>query len=194
VQKITRSAQYFPAIQYGEAGVAAAEGEKELNRLSEEGMAEVPSVGKPGGVVVRGEIRRDVSVNLCTLKDLTTEDGKEAVNLRRYLLGLTLVAMTQFEGKAYNLRQGCQLVRDPGKKAQCTIVNVDGSETAFAITPEEALAFAKAAAEVFGVGRDRTATFNATEAKESLKADKEAKGKKAGKGKPEAPASAKEDQ
>jgi len=185
VEKITRSAQYFPAIPYAEAGVASEEGEKALNKLSEEGMAEVPSVGKLGGVVVNGEIRRDVSVNLCTLKDITCPGEGEGTMLRRYLLGLTLVAMAHFDGKAFNLRQGCQLVRVPERKPQLTLVKVDGTEETVSLSLEDVLAYAEVAAAAFGVGEDRVGTFDPIAAKEALTPKKEGKAKKGSKGQKE---------
>jgi CRISPR-associated protein Csb1 len=94
-------------------------------KLSEKGFADAPATwrtdkvsqyrdGAPnpearvlGGIVVRGAIEREVTVNLLALRNLkgaTEEAGKQ---VRRYLLGLSLIAAT--EELELFLREGCQL-------------------------------------------------------------------------------------
>src|SRR5262249_22672111 len=94
-------------------------------KLSEKGFADAPATwrtdkvaqyrdGAPnpearvlGGIVVRGAIEREVTVNLLALRNLkgATEDAGKQV--RRYLLGLSLIAAT--EDLDLFLREGCLL-------------------------------------------------------------------------------------
>ena len=60
-----------------------------------------------GGVLVRGSIERDVTVNLVALRRLEGAEDKETKALRRYLLSLALVAATA-DFDLY-LREGCHL-------------------------------------------------------------------------------------
>jgi CRISPR-associated protein Csb1 len=173
VLEYRRSAQYFPALKYAEAGVAS---EDVLNKFSTEGMAEVPATFQHGGIEARGGVRRDASLNLCTLRDILAADAGRTLALQRYILGLALVALTYFDGKTLNLRQGCQLVGVPDKPMKRVLVNADGTETPFEITRESAVEYAIAAAEAFGVGPDRPdVKFDAKTAKESLKKKPEGK-------------------
>lgn len=164
VVKLERSAQYFPALKYDEAGVAS---EEKLEKASTEGMAEVPAHGL-GGVQVRGGICRRGSLNLVTLRGLTASDAEATKKLQRYILGLALVALTYHDGKCLNLRQGCQLVLDKERKARRWTVMADGKDNDFSLTVEDALAYAVAAAEAFGVGQNVTDTFKPDLAKKAL--------------------------
>lgn len=60
-----------------------------------------------GGVLVRGSIERDVTVNLVALRRLQGAEDEETKALRRYLLSLALVAATA-DFDLY-LREGCHL-------------------------------------------------------------------------------------
>jgi CRISPR-associated protein Csb1 len=169
VRPLRRSAQFNAAIDFEAAGVKPPKGKK----LSAAGMDSAPATFELGGVLVEDGIRRDASINLCTLRDLQAENDEQTRLLQRYILGLALVAMTCMDGKALNLRQGCQLVADASKDASRRLVNADGSESEFALTGDEAIAFAKAAADAFGIGDDRVdETFDPTKAKEALKNSK----------------------
>jgi len=103
------------------------EAEKKKVDLSVKGLADAPATfrktkipqyrkGKPnpdarvlGGVHVKGRIEREVTVNLLALRGLRggDKDEAEAKHVRRYLLGLTLLAATQ-EMDLF-LREGCLL-------------------------------------------------------------------------------------
>lgn len=172
-----RSAQYFPALDYAGVGVTAGEGEAALQKLSVEGMAEAPAVFEHGGIEALGGICREASLNLCTLRDIATPsaldpDKKQTLALQRYVLGLSLVAITYFDGKTLNLRQGCQLVGVPEKPMVRVLVNPDGTEKPFQIA--DSIAYATAAANAFEVGPDRKdIQFDAKTAKAALKKKKE---------------------
>ena len=108
----------------------------------------------------------------------------DARRLQRYILGLALVAFTRLPG-GY-IRQGTLLVSDTrdGMGRQSNEVFPDGRRVPFAVTHEQALAFAKDAAKAFGVGENRNVVFDAKLAETDLKeAKKEGKGGKKSKGK-----------
>ncbi len=178
VTVLHRSAQYNPATDYGALGVVEPEEKAKAEKdqkspLAQRGYVHVPSVGAPGGIVARGEIVRTVTVNLVALRQL---DGAKGPALRRYILGLALVAAT--EPQDGFLRQGCLLTPDPDHPARWELVARDGTRTLLALTAEGALDYATRAATAFGVGPDRQATFSVDRAKEDLKAD-DKKAKKA---------------
>ena len=165
VEPLTRSAQYAPPVDYagldvfGPAQRGKQEGEGK-SRLAQRGFVHVPAIGQLGGIVVLGEIRRDVTVNLVALRRLEGEDGSA---LRRYILGLALVAATApIEGF---LRQGCLLTPDPDLPACWTAVARDGAREKIELDGDAALAYAADAASAFGVGGDRTVAFDKALAK-----------------------------
>lgn len=98
---------------------------KEKVDLSVKGFADAPAIfrktkiaqfkeGLPnqearvlGGVLVRGAIEREVTVNLVALRSIRGEDDDKTKEIRRYLLGLSLFAATA-ELDLY-LREGCHL-------------------------------------------------------------------------------------
>lgn len=165
VRPLRRSAQFNAAIDFEAAGVNPRKGKK----LSAAGMDSAPATFELGGVLVDDGIRRDASINLCTLRNLRAENDDQTSLLQRYILGLALVAMTCTDGKALNLRQGCQLVADASKNASRRLVNADGSESDFVLSSHDAIAFAKATADAFGVGEDRIdQSFDPEKAAESL--------------------------
>lgn len=175
VSPLTRSAQYNPPLNYAALGVISeaeqqkAEG-KSGSDLAERGFVHVPATGAHGGVVASGPIERTVTVNLVALRRLDGENGQA---LRRYILGLALVAATEpLDGF---LRQGCLLVQDEASPAEWRIVSRDGQRTPLGLSPEAALSYAKDAAAAFGVGSDRRVTFR----KELAQADLKEKGRRA---------------
>ncbi len=167
VLEYRRSSQFNAALDYESAGVAPGKGEK---KLSEVGMDGAPATFQHGGIEARGGICREASLNLCTLRDIVTSDTKETLKLQRYILGLALVAITHFDGKALNLRQGCQLVGIPDKPMSRHLIKSDGTIDPFDVDRDAAIAYASATADDFGVGEDRlNETFDAKAAKAALK-------------------------
>jgi CRISPR-associated protein Csb1 len=73
-------------------------------KLSEKGFNDAPAVGL-GGIVVRGPIQRDVTINLVALRGLN--GGELTDTLRKYLLGLSILAATS--DIELFLREGCNL-------------------------------------------------------------------------------------
>ena len=164
VIEFKRSSQFNAALDFEAAGVVPGKGDK---KLSEVGMDSAPAAFQLGGVEAKGGICRTSTLNLCTLRDIL---GKPKESLQRYILGLALVAMTYFDGKTLNLRQGCQLVAAPGKPMTRTLVYADGAEETFDIDRDMALAYATVAAKEFGVGKDCVdAKFSPELAKRMLK-------------------------
>ncbi|MFM2043933.1 MAG: hypothetical protein RLY86_2509 [Pseudomonadota bacterium] len=164
VDVLHRSAQFIPAADYAALGVFGDVTKEKPEKLADRGYAHVPSVNAPGGIVARGGIRRTVTVNLVALRQL---GGEEGVKLRRYVLGLALVAAA--EPQDGFLRQGCLLTPHPDQPAHWTLVTRDGRREPVALTPEVALDYAKATAAAFGVGPSRRVAFDNAKAKADLK-------------------------
>jgi len=176
VTPLTRSAQYNPPIDYSALEVFSAEekGKQEGNPkspLAQRGFVHVPAAAALGGVVARGAIERQVTVNLIALRRLSGENGAA---LRRYVLGLAIVAATApLDGF---LRQGCLVTPDPAAPGEWAAVARDGTRSAIALTEAAAHAYAAKAATAFGVGPGRRVAFK----KELAQADvKETEKKKA---------------
>jgi CRISPR-associated protein Csb1 len=179
VVQIKRSAQYNPPIDYAALEVfseeekAKQEGDPK-SPLAKRGFVHVPAVDAPGGIIARGPIEWDITVNFVALRRLNAENGTA---LRRYILGLALVAAT--EAPDGFLRQGCLLTPDPGAPGQWVSVGRNGQRTPLALTSEDALSYATAAAAAFGVGPDRRVAFKREFAQEDLKElDKKKQAKK----------------
>ena len=102
------------------------EAKKNKKALSDVGLADAPAVFRKndkipkyrdgvlnsearvlGGVLVRGRIEREVTVNLVALRGIRGVGDTNTVEIRKYLLGLTLVAATA-EMDLF-LREGCHL-------------------------------------------------------------------------------------
>jgi CRISPR-associated protein Csb1 len=176
VTPLRRSAQYTPALDYAALEVFSeedkqkAEGRAE-SPLAQRGFVHVPATGAPGGVVARGPIVRDTTVNLVALRRL---DGENGAALRRYILGLSLAAA--IEPMDAFLRQGCLLVPDTNVPAQWVLVGRRGERSPVALEEGAVLAYAESKAKAFGVGQSKRVAFNNDLAKQDAKkADKKAK-------------------
>lgn len=181
VTELRRSAQYVPATEYVKEGILPETADKAAEEAySERGFIHVPATGTHGGIIAKGGIRRDATLALAALKLIHAgTDAAATLTLRRYILGLALVAFTRLPG-GY-LRQGTILVADPDKKREASEVFADGTRKPFEVKHEDTLRYAQAAADAFGKGEDRSVPFDAEKAKDDL-AGKEGKDKK-GKGK-----------
>lgn len=165
VARLTRSAQYNPAIEYVEAGLLDDTEDKEaLKAYSERGFRHVPASATHGGVIAKGDIRREVTLQVAALRLLRGTGDDETKKLRAYLLGLALVAFTK--PAVGFLRQGCNLVLDGNRKPESKVVFPDGRREDSGLTHDAALAFAKRAASAFGVGESRTVKFDTKLAKD----------------------------
>jgi CRISPR-associated protein Csb1 len=167
VEELTRSAQYNPPIDYIGLGLLdEAEDKKVLDAASELGFRHAPAAGTPGGILVRGEIRRDATLSLVGLRSLGPK-GPTGDALRRYVLGLALVAITH--DRPHDLRQGCLLVSNPDRPVEWEMVGNDGTRTRVEPDSKAALAFAQAAVKEFGIGESRTVEFDRSAANAAIK-------------------------
>ena len=177
IKELTRSAQYATI-----AGQIIGDGEAETQKEGKEselGLAHVPAVGTHGGVEVHGGIRRDTMINLVALRSLSSSSREEKDNLklRRYILGLALVALTADQDGF--LREGCHLVPDESNPAQWSLVRHDGSKgIPPTLEPGTVRQFADKAAGAFKVKQGTiTATFDSTLANKLLTLSKDARKK-----------------
>lgn len=172
VDVLTRSAQYNPPLDYADLDVFTATDKEKAegnpkSPLAQRGFVHVPAVNTHGGIIARGQIRRDVTVNLVALRRLEGADGRK---LRRYVLGLALVAATaSMDGF---LRAGCLLTLDPDKTPVWTCVARSGQRTEVPLNEERALAYAEIAADAFGVGVSRRVAFDKNRARQDAKEKK----------------------
>jgi CRISPR-associated protein Csb1 len=187
VRELTRRAQYVPPLDYAALDVfteeekAKAEGDPR-SPLAVRGFVHQPVSKREsihGGVIADGGIRRDATLGLAALRHLhagkDTEDTDKTLVLRRYILGLSLLAFTA-PTESY-LRQGCTLVLNPDEAREFVEVYPDGRRQPCGVTHEIALQFATEAAKAFGVGESRTVPFEKERAKRDVKADEAGKGK-----------------
>jgi CRISPR-associated protein Csb1 len=126
--------------------------------LSAQGLSDSPAGRTPGGVIAKEGIKREALLNLIALRALGSSDAESTRKLQRYILGLALVAFVA-PAQLY-LRQGCLLVASETKPAGKQIVWRTGKREALALTEEQVLAFAKAAAKEFRVGPEIQAIFD----------------------------------
>jgi CRISPR-associated protein Csb1 len=184
VVPLTRSAQYNRATKYVEYGLVPEEldkGSGDNNPLSREGFKDNPATGSHGGVLVGGDIRRDMTINLTAIRrlrvpkdsDPTKDDPERTLKLRRYILGLVLVAATARCEDKYNLREGCQLKQKGGHKPVWRVVSYEGEDVELTgLTEDVAAAYADAAAKAFGVENFPEFEFDQKAAEKWLRLDK----------------------
>ena len=182
IDELKRSAQYKPPVEYAELEVFSEDEKKkqegkDKNPLAQGGFVHVPAKREHGGIVVHGEIRRETTVNLIALRRLHGDNGTA---LRRYVLGLALVAATApLDGF---LRQGCLITPDPDASGVWKSVRRDGVRKAVALDGASALKMAwEAYRGFFGDAppASRTVEFSKELAKEEVAKAKKRAAKKA---------------
>jgi CRISPR-associated protein Csb1 len=186
VRKLTRSATYIAPVNCVAEGLLSAEDAEKAskdskNPLSQTGLVNALANETHGGVIADGGIRRDATLALSALKLLKAKSNKQnasdkdhedaTIKLRRYILGLALVAFTRLPRGYY--RQGTILVGATDKNGEplpSTIeeVALSGKHTPAKITAEETLKYAKATANDFGIEKEKTASFEAAKAKSAI--------------------------
>lgn len=159
VRKLHRAAQYFSSLEKDEVeGLLGTDTQKQRKPLSKAGFLDAPSGLTHGGVIVEGDIVRTTIVNLTALRALGAAGADQQTAVRRYILGLTLVAaMAPID---LFLRQGCLLVGAAGKQPESTLVYRDGRREELTLALADVEAFARSAAAAFGVGPGRTVNFD----------------------------------
>lgn len=186
VSYITRSAQFdavFDAKQMFEDKEYREYGTGNNNPLSAHGLQDAPAAGTHGGVRVFGTIKRRTQINLVGLRALavTNENGDiekdETMKLRRYLLGLALVAARC--QTSYNLREGCLLTRVSEKAA---VVYSDGKRSDFDLGLQAVWDYAQAAAQDFDATlqsrQSREVQFEVPKVRAKIESEKSKRGKK----------------
>jgi CRISPR-associated protein Csb1 len=172
VQELKRAAQYNPPVDYKSLELFSAEDMEraegdQKSPLAKRGYVHVPSTGVPGGVVARGPIVRELTINLVALRQLNTAENRDT--LREYILGLALVA------GAYPielfLRQGCLLTADADAPSQWVAIHRDGTQQPIELTVERAIEFASARAKQFGIDAPRKVSFLASAARADVAAE-----------------------
>lgn len=158
VKRLRRSAQFNPSTDYiGDKLLEDTTDATRKKAYAERGFVHVPATGSHGGVIATGEIRRDATLSLAALRLLAAGDKDKTLALRRYILGLSLVAFTS--NTATYLRQGCNLV--PSEKPRVfNLVHSDGKREAQTLTLADALKYATAAATSFVVEEGKEVVFD----------------------------------
>ena len=185
VRELRRSAQFNPAAEYINEKLLDDPADKATrDAYSVKGFTHVPASATHGGVIADGGVRRDATLALAALRLLHAErDEAKTLALRRYILGLSLVAFTA--NRLGYLRQGCLLVPNPDAPREFSEVGMDGRRAACGITHAAAVEYATAAAKEFGVGADRMVEFDKAKAVLDIsgEGDTKATAKSRGKGK-----------
>ena len=125
IDKLSRSAQYFPPVNYrDEKLLGEYKDKKEKDARSVLGFNDIPSTNTHGGIIAHGDIRKDTVVNLAALQRINADDDVNTRVLQKYILGLSLISTSSI--KEWYLRQGCLLVKDPERITEWNLVYHDG--------------------------------------------------------------------
>jgi CRISPR-associated protein Csb1 len=187
VKKLTRSANYLvqQQLDYTKEGhLPLWRSDKEKELYSKRGFLNALASASHGGVQlmkgdkIQGSIRRDATLGLAALRRLAVLAANGALStdqtqtLRRYILGLALVALMATQ-ETY-LRQGCNLVpADEGKSRTFEIVHSSGKREPCQLTHDDAKKYAQVAAQAFGAGGNRQVAFDKKLAENDIKGDEE---------------------
>lgn len=187
VSVVSRRGQFMPA--FDKAGIDW-DGFDE-NKLADIGLDDVPVptnnakggvikndygtiIASHGGVRVFGKITRRTQINLVGLRALAVTDENGAINeaetmkMRRYLLGLALLAARC--QTSYNFREGCLLTR---VSEESNAVYSDGKRPSFDWNLSATFDYAAAAAQEFGVDANkREIQFEVPKVRAKAEADK----------------------
>jgi len=160
VRPLTRSATYIPPVDHIASGnIPDHEGDKKKkDAYSARGWLHALSTGTHGGVIADGGIRRDAVLHLAALRlRKAGNDEKKTLALRRYILGLALIALTATT-ETY-LRQGCNIVLDAQHPRECKLVFSDGRRDDLNLEDKDVLSYAKEVAKEFGINSGREVQF-----------------------------------
>jgi CRISPR-associated protein Csb1 len=175
VRPLHRSAQFNPATDYvGEKLLDEPTDKATRDAYAERGFVHVPAAWSHGGVIADGGILRSATLGLAALRLLHAgRDANRTLALRRYILGLSLVAFTHTPS-GY-LRQGCLLVVDPSEPSEFVEVYPNGDRKPCGITHDGAMKYASDVAREFGVGESKTVAFETDRAKRDVKGEGDVK-------------------
>lgn len=165
---LKRAAQYVSAIEEDTRRDMGIDSKSLQDKAfpAEFGLVDNPSGRVPGGVIANQGIKREAYINLVALRSLTAGSSEDTVGLRRYILGLTLIAF--LAPIDLYLRQGCLLCQDPGIPPLRKETRRDGTSSDLTLSSDEALKFAQEASAEFGVGESRETMFDAKLVKVAL--------------------------
>ncbi|MFN0024351.1 MAG: type I-U CRISPR-associated RAMP protein Csb1/Cas7u [Parvularculaceae bacterium] len=183
ITELHRAAQYVPPLDYvAEDLLEEPKDKAEADLRSSKGYRHAPAIWRDegrkekvlGGVLARGPIERNVTVNLIALRRL---GGSNALALRRYILGLSLVAACE-PVEAF-LRAGCMVTPDPEAPARWASVARDGKRVAMDLDDKAAKDYAEAVSRAHGVAAPKRVNFDKKLAQEDLidSAGKKGRGK-----------------
>jgi CRISPR-associated protein Csb1 len=173
IDSLTRSAQFTGALEKEETEKLGVD----QDFLSNQGLSDSPAGRGPGGVIARGGVIREATLNLIVLRSLGGTTAEETQRLQRYILGLALVAF--FAPAELFLREGCLLTVSGDQKTEVQAVFRDGRRKPVAVDLNESLQFAQKSALTFGVGPNLEAVFSGEQVKaESDKRKAESDNKK----------------
>ena len=174
VKRLKRSAQYNPSTDYIGDKLIEETADKALkDAYAERGFVHVPATGSHGGVLATGGIRRDATLSLAALRLLAVgNDSAKTLELRRYILGLSLVAFTS-NASTY-LRQGCNLVPTE-RLREFNLVHSDGKRDPQSLTHTDALKYATVTAKAFGVSEGKEVLFDGKLAQLDIKGEGDVK-------------------
>jgi CRISPR-associated protein Csb1 len=130
---------------------------RKVSRSAGEAMSEFthglpnPNRRVLGGIMARGSIIRDVTINLIALRALRTRDEIGTRVLREYILSLTLVAATIEADDMFFLREGCLLRSSLEREQDWRIVHRRGEDawTSLAIARDALIAGARKGQEQY---------------------------------------------
>ncbi len=167
VERLHAAAQFnsvWKLLDEGQQEELTKQAKAKKAKLSEKGLADAPGVFRPkikaqyvngspnpearvlGGVLVKGRIEREVLVNLVALRGLRGENDAETAAIRKYLLGLSLMAATA--DIELFLREGC-LLRYADNGDQWFEVPRRGEPKPVTVSPDTTEEYTKKAAEHF---------------------------------------------
>jgi CRISPR-associated protein Csb1 len=141
-------------------------------KLAEVGFKDVPAIFRKtddkndearvlGGVIARGPITCQITINFIALRSICGADANSTKNLRRYLLGLALMAATA-DLELY-LREGCLLRYADDDEEPWEAVPRRGKSTFFCFSSEKdkeiISSYAKQVADTFGVEKPKNERF-----------------------------------
>ena len=150
VRRLTRSAQFNPAVEYVKEGLLDEPADKETKDMyAEKGYIHIPAPSSHGGIISKGGIRRDATLSLSALRLLKGANADRTLIIQRYVLGLALVAFTH--PPAGYLRQGTNLCLDPENPSRVDAVYPNGRRDPFSVSHDDARAYAELTAAAFVV-------------------------------------------
>jgi len=179
VEVLSTAAQYnsvWKLLDDDQKKALTDEAKKQKVKLSVKGFNDVPAPKGLGGIIARGPITRQVTINLIALQSIKGDSEESTRQLKRYLLALALVAATA-ETELY-LREGC-LLRCADDADIWEAVARRGASQFYSLSADQERLlikdYAQQAATAFGVKQpEKTYQFNIKKAKELLAKKEEA--------------------